>query len=217
MYLVKTPSFIQSLFPGFIWKVPTEEKKLYLTFDDGPIPELTPWVLSLLNKNAAKATFFCVGDNVRKYPDILADIVSEGHGTGNHTHNHLSGWSADNIPYYQNIRRCASVVKSSLFRPPYGKLKPSQAFFLQRHYHIVMWDVLSGDFDEKLSNDQCFNNVINHVQNGSIIVFHDSLKSERKLKNTLSRILEYCTNEGFMFEPLTEELIGSFNKLRKSA
>jgi len=217
MYLAKTPLFFQNLFPGFIWKVPTEEKKLFLTFDDGPIPELTPWVLNLLNHNGAKATFFCVGDNVKKHPNILSDIVSGGHGIGSHTHNHLSGWGADNIPYFHNVRRCATLVKSNLFRPPYGRLKPSQAFFLQRHYHIIMWDVLSGDFDEKLSADQCYNNVINHVQNGSIIVFHDSLKTESKLKYALPRVIEYCMKKGFTFEALTEQLIGSFSKLSKSA
>ncbi|MBP8086469.1 MAG: polysaccharide deacetylase family protein, partial [Saprospiraceae bacterium] len=142
MYLVHTPQYVQALFPGLIWKMSGNRKEIYLTFDDGPIPEVTPWVLDTLRSFDAKATFFCVGDNVRKHPDIYDMVIHAGHTVGNHTLNHLSGWATENITYFHNIRHCARMVNSGLFRPPYGKLKPSQAQFLQRHYRIIMWDVL---------------------------------------------------------------------------
>ena len=207
MYLVKTPKFIQSLFPNFTWKIPTQEKILYLTFDDGPLPDVTPWVLEQLEKFNAKATFFCVGDNIRKYTEIFQQVVEAGHAVGNHTFNHLNGWAADNIPFFHNVRRCARLVRSDLFRPPYGRLKPKQSQFLQRHYRIVMWDVLSGDFDPKISSTQCFHNVINNADNGSIVVFHDSTKAWDKLRSVLPDILQYYTEKGFRFEPLTEQLV----------
>jgi peptidoglycan/xylan/chitin deacetylase (PgdA/CDA1 family) len=202
MYLVKTPIFIQKLFPNFIWRLGNVGKKIFLSFDDGPIPEVTPWVLDLLKEYNAKATFFCVGENVEKYPDLLQRLVYEGHCLGNHTYNHLNGWGTENIPYFHNVRRGASTVKSELFRPPYGRLKPRQAQFLQRHYSIVMWDVLSGDFDPAISEEQCFQNVIQHATPGSIVVFHDSLKSWRILEKVLPRVLKYYTDRGYQFESL---------------
>jgi peptidoglycan/xylan/chitin deacetylase (PgdA/CDA1 family) len=202
MYLVKTPKFIQSLFPNFTWRIPTQEKSIYLTFDDGPIPEVTPWVLEQLDKYDAKATFFCVGDNIRKHPEVFQMVKDAGHVTGNHTINHLDGWSNDNIPYFHNIRRCARLVDSDLFRPPYGRLKPQQAQFLQRHYRIVMWDVLSGDFDPELSPEQCYKNVVRNCKPGSIVVFHDSIKAWDRLKEVLPKVLEYFTAAGYTFESL---------------
>ena len=206
MYLVKTPKFIQSLFPNFTWKIPTQEKVIYLTFDDGPIPEVTPWVLEQLEKFDAKATFFCVGDNIKKYADVFERVVRAGHSVGNHTFNHLSGWAAENIPFFHNVRRCARLVDSDLFRPPYGRLKPKQSQFLQRHYRIVMWDVLSGDFDEKISKEQCLDNVTKNAGNGSIVVFHDSLKAWDKLEFVLPKILQHYSEKGFRFEALSEKL-----------
>ena len=206
MYLVKTPQLIQNLFPNFIWKVPSVQKVLYLTFDDGPIPEVTPWVLDTLEEYEAKGTFFCVGDNIRKNPDLLGEVVSRGHHVGNHTFNHLNGWSTDNVPYFHNVRHCANLVKSGLFRPPYGRLKPKQAQFLQRHYTIIMWDVLSGDFDPNLSHEQCLENVLHHAAPGSIVVFHDSLKAEGKLRFVLPRVLAHFQQQGYRFEALREEL-----------
>lgn len=205
MYLVKTPKFIQNFFPNFTWKVPVKDKTIYLTFDDGPIPEVTPWVLDQLKVYNVKATFFCVGDNVTKHPEVFQQVVEQGHCIGNHTHNHLDGWVTDNVTYYHNIRHCARVTKSSLFRPPYGHLKPKQAQFIQRHYRIVMWDVLSGDFDPYLTVDQCYNNVVNNAKSGSIIVFHDSLKAWDKLKIVLPMVLEHFTSLGYKFEALTNE------------
>ena len=205
MYLVKTPKVIQNLFPNFTWHIPTREKVLYLTFDDGPIPEVTPWVLSTLAGYDAKATFFCVGDNIDKHPELLQQVKNAGHAVGNHTFNHLNGWTTDNIPYFHNIRHCANQVDSVLFRPPYGRIKPRQAQFLQRHYRIVMWDILSGDFDPKVEQEQCFRNVVNNAQSGSIIVFHDSLKAKENMMYALPKVLEYYTNLGYSFGKLNEK------------
>ena len=207
MYLVKTPGFIQNLFPNFTWNIPTEEKVIYLTFDDGPIPEVTPWVLDQLQAYNAHATFFCVGDNVGKYPDLFEQIIEKGHAVGNHTFNHLNGWKTDNIPYFHNIRRCARMVNSELFRPPYGRLRPKQSQFLQRHYRIVMWDILSGDFDPKLSAEQCYNNVVNNAKPGSIVVFHDSLKAQEKLTYSLPRVLKHLSKQGFIFKKLDTAVV----------
>ena len=216
MYLVKTPHFIQDLFPNYTWRIPTREKVLYLTFDDGPIPAVTPWVLEQLEAFQAKATFFCVGDNIRKHPEVFEQVVASGHAVGNHTFNHLNGWQTENISYFHNVRHCANMVHSVLFRPPYGRLKPKQAQFLQRHYRIVMWDVLSGDFDPKLSEEQCLANVLNNAENGSIIVFHDSLKAEDKLHYVLPKVLEYFAEQGYVFGKLNEQEL-AVSQVRASA
>lgn len=206
MYLVHTPQYVQALFPGLTWKMPSGQKEIYLTFDDGPIPEVTPWVLDLLRQYGAKATFFCVGDNVRKYPEVYQRIISEGHGVGNHTQNHLSGWSTENISYFHNIRHCARIVNSGLFRPPYGKLRPSQIQFLSRHYRIIMWDVLSADFDNDITPEACFLNVIQHAEQGSIVVFHDSLKAQTNLRYALPLVLEHFKSEGYSFGALKNDV-----------
>ena len=216
MYLVKTPHFIQNLFPNYTWRIPTQEKVLYLTFDDGPIPTVTPWVLEQLEAFQARATFFCVGDNIRKHPEVFEQVVASGHAVGNHTFNHLNGWQTENISYFHNVRHCANMVHSVLFRPPYGRLKPKQAQFLQRHYRIVMWDVLSGDFDPKLSEEQCLANVVNNAEEGSIVVFHDSLKAEDKLRNVLPKVLEHFTERGYVFGKLNEQELAT-NQIRVSA
>ncbi len=197
MYLVKTPTFIKNLFSDYIWDVATDEKEVFITFDDGPIPELTPWVLDLLNEYEFKATFFCVGDNVVKYPEIYKRIVEEGHATGNHTFNHLNGWFTDKETYLENIEKCDSVLSTELFRPPYGKLKRAQSVVIKNHKNIVMWDVLSGDFDAKISNDKCLSNVIENYEKGSIIVFHDNLKAGEKLKYVLPLFLQHLSECGY--------------------
>jgi len=183
-----------------MWHVPTSEKVLFLTFDDGPIPEATPWVLDILHAYGAKATFFCVGDNVRKYPDIFQRILAEGHAVGNHTFNHLKGWGTETSDYLENVERCAEMVSSPLFRPPYGKLKPSQTRLLKSQYRIVMWDVLSGDFDPKISPEKCLQNVLENVQPGSIVLFHDSVKAETRMRFALPKVLEKLKSEGWRFE-----------------
>ncbi|MEM1357345.1 MAG: polysaccharide deacetylase family protein [Bacteroidota bacterium] len=208
MYLVKTPRVIQKLFPNFHWRVESSDAPtIYFTFDDGPIPQLTPWVLEQLAEFNAKATFFCVGNNVRRYPELVDQVLDAGHSVGNHTMHHLDGWKSDNVPYFHDVRHCAVQVKSSLFRPPYGRLMPSQAQFLQRHYEVVMWDVLSGDFDPELTAEDCYQNVVNNARSGSIVVFHDSLKAEEKLRDFLPRLLAHYAALGYRFEALTPELL----------
>ena len=202
MYLIHTPRFIQNLFPGFVWRIPGKEKVIYLTFDDGPIPEVTPWVLDQLDEYDAKATFFCVGENIIKHHDIFQRLLNEGHQIGNHTYNHLSGWSTEDVPYFHNIRKCASLAKTELFRPPYGRLRPRQVQFLQRHYKIIMWDVLSGDFDANISKEQCLSNVLNNTRKGSIVVFHDNIKSFDHLQYTLPKVLAYFSEKGYRFEAI---------------
>lgn len=205
MYLIKTPQVIQNLFPNFTWRIPSKENVLFLTFDDGPIPEVTPWVLEELEKFNAKATFFCVGENVKKYPDVFQSILDKGHTVGNHTFNHLNGWNTENIPYFHNVRHCAELMESNLFRPPYGRIKPKQAQFLMRHYRIIMWEVLSGDFDQKISPQLCAQNVINSAKPGSIVVFHDSIKAKANLAYALPKVLEHFSNKGYTFEALKQD------------
>lgn len=217
MYLTKTPTFVQNFFPNFTWKIPTSEKVLYLTFDDGPIPEVTPWVLDQLKQYDAKATFFAVGDNIRKHPEIFESVKAEGHTLGNHTFNHLNGWQTDNVAYFHNVRNGARMVDSDLFRPPYGKLTSRQVQFLQRHYRIVMWDILSGDFDPNVSKEQCLINVTGQAKPGSIIVFHDNIKSFEKLEYVLPRVLEHFSALGYQFEALIAKKQKEKQLLRKTA
>jgi peptidoglycan-N-acetylglucosamine deacetylase len=217
MYLIHTPKFIQSLFPSFIWRMPTEEKVLYLTFDDGPIDEVTPWVLDQLAKYNAKATFFCVGENVKRYPEIIERMRLEGHTAANHTYNHLSGWASENVPYFHNIRKCAHLVHSDLFRPPYGRMKPRQAQFLLRHYRIVMWDVLSADFDSNINEQQCLSNVLNNTKEGSIIVMHDSIKAKKNMQYTLPRILKHYSSMGYAFEKIAPHAHKAATGLKQTA
>ena len=205
MYLVRTPTVVQRLFPDYTWRgrAGGERPRLYLTFDDGPIPGVTPWVLETLAAYGAHATFFCVGENAERYPGLLRDLEAAGHTLGNHTHNHLSGWGTERTPYVANVSRCAEAVDSPLFRPPYGRLRPSQAEDLRsRDYRIVMWDVLSGDFDAYLSPADCLSNVIDNAVPGSIVVFHDSLKAERNLRHALPGVLEHYAGLGFEFAAL---------------
>jgi len=211
MYFVKTPAFFKYLFPNGTWKVETGVKKLFLTFDDGPIPQITPWILDTLAAYDAKATFFCVGENAERYPELVNRIVQEGHSIGSHTYNHLNGWNIDNNTYFLNVRKGAKIVGSNLFRPPYGKLKPKQAHFLSKHYQIVMWDILSGDFDTKLSLEQVYHNIIDHLEQGSIIVMHDSLKTMHHIQYSLPRLLQFAGKNDFIFEGIE----GDFNPVIK--
>ncbi len=199
MYLVKTPQYIQNLFPDLTWRFSSKNKVIYLTFDDGPIPETTPQILSILRRYNARATFFCVGDNIRKHPRLFDKIKKEGHTIGSHTFNHLSGWSTSNNDYFSNVQKGAVLAKSQLFRPPYGRIKPSQAKTLLKDYKIVMWDVLSGDFDECIDKKKCYDNVIKSAKKGSIIVFHDSIKAKEKVIYVLPKILDYYSTLGFTF------------------
>jgi len=212
MYLIKTPEFIRKTFPGFIWQMPIkniqeEEKSLYLTFDDGPVEEVTPFVIDTLDQYKAKATFFCVGENIEENPSIFKQLKQKGHSIGSHSHNHLSGWTTENNHYFKNIDKAAALSSSSLFRPPYGRIKPSQARRIQENYQIIMWDVLSGDFDPKVSAQQCYQNVVSNAQDGSIVVFHDSQKSYKVLKEVLPKVLDHFSTLGYQFKSITKESI----------
>ena len=217
MYLIKTPHFIQNLFPHFTWRIPTEEKQIFLTFDDGPIPEVTPWVLEQLEKYNAKATFFCVGDNIQKNPEIFQQVKNAGHAIGNHTMNHINGWVSENLTYFHNIRQGARQAKSVLFRPPYGRITPKQTQFLLRHYRIVMWDVLSGDFDNTNSPEQVLRNVVQNAGPCSIVVFHDNIKSQERLEYALPRMLEHFTSEGYTFDSLNAQEMFETELIHKRA
>ncbi|MGB3946671.1 MAG: polysaccharide deacetylase family protein [Bacteroidia bacterium] len=202
LFSVRPPYLLKKIMPTAIWRGSATDKKLYLTFDDGPIPELTPWVLDVLKYNAIKATFFCVGENVCKHSDVYTRILNEGHQVGNHTYNHLNGWNTDTNAYVENTKKCASFVSSNLFRPPYGKLKPTQIKQLKSNYTIVMWDVLSGDYDKTITPERCYLNVINSIRNGSIIVFHDNLKAQVNLRFALPKVIAYALEQGYEFDVL---------------
>lgn len=199
MYPVRIPKWVTYLYPHRLWYKSRTEKKLYLSFDDGPIPEITPWVLEQLDKYDAKASFFCVGENVEKHGDIYKQILEKGHQVGNHTQNHLNGWKTQTETYLKNVAQCQEKMRTQLFRPPYGKLSQQQAKQLRKDYTIVMWDVLSGDFDPKCTSEKCLQNVLKYSKNGSIIVFHDNIKAWDSLQYTLPRVLEHYRQVGYQF------------------
>lgn len=203
MYLTKTPIALKKAYPQLIWDLPNNTNTIYLTFDDGPTPEITEWTLEVLKQQKVKATFFVVGENVKKYPKIYQQIVAEGHAIGNHTQHHLNGWKTKTTDYINDVKECQQQLDTQLFRPPYGKIKRAQIKHLKDQHNIVMWDVLSGDFDVDIHPEKCFTNVIDKVKSGSIIVFHDSLKAANNLKHALPKTIEYLQNQGFKFEVLT--------------
>lgn len=206
LYWIKTNSFIKKLFSNYTWDLPNNENKIYLTFDDGPTPEITEWVLNQLQIYNAKATFFCIGNNIEKYPEIFSKINNEGHSIGNHTFNHLNGWKTSTQEYIENVNLCEDSIsntKSKIFRPPYGKLKAAQSKKIrQLGYKIIMWDVLSADFDTTISKEKCLKNVLQNVQSGSIIIFHDSVNAFQNLEYTLPKTLKYLYEKGFVFEKI---------------
>lgn len=198
----KIPKLIMKILPQLIWNIPNNDNKIFLTFDDGPIPHVTEWILDVLSEYDAKATFFCVGENIKKHPHIYQRILTEGHATGCHTYNHLNGWKTDNKTYIHNIEKAENFVQSNLFRPPHGKLKLMAMSKLLKKYHIIMWDVLTQDYDQLLTGDDIYQNVVNNVESGSIIVFHDSLKSVNNLKTALPQSIEYLKNQGFILDKI---------------
>lgn len=217
MKLAKTPRILHRLYPDRIWAMPKTHNKVFLTFDDGPIPEVTPWVLDELKKFNAKATFFCIGDNVRKNPEVFQRVLEEGHSIGNHTFNHLNGWKTDASDYLENIHQAQQAMESLnfseystsettskiLFRPPYGRITSHQAKAVQQaNYKIVMWDIISFDYDASVSEEKCLDNVLSNLQPGSVVVFHDSLKAEKNLRYALPKTLEYLSEQGFEFARL---------------
>lgn len=207
---VKTNRFIKWIFPKYSWDIKNADNKIYLTFDDGPIPEVTEWILDILNKYEVKATFFCIGDNIEKHPEVFQKVIQNGHSIGNHTFNHLKGWNFSTEEYIENTLQCEKAItsnseivnlKSKIFRPPYGKIKPSQSKILRKlGYKIIMWDVLSVDYDKKISPEQCLENIIQNTVSGSIIACHDSLKAFKNLEYALPKAIEYLKNKGFVFE-----------------
>ena len=194
---------LRALYPHFLWKKRTDDLVLYLTFDDGPIPGVTEWVLEQLAHYQAKATFFCIGDNVVKHPDVFQKIRAAGHSVGNHTFNHLNGWQTDDAGYFENIARCQTYLPTTrLFRPPYGRITRRQVRTVRQSHQIVMWDVLSGDFSPHLTPQTVLQKTLQHTEPGSIILFHDSLKARRNMQYALPRVLAHFTALHFRFEAL---------------
>lgn len=204
MYFHKSNFLLKKLYPTLTWEKPTEEKIVYLTFDDGPVPYLTEWVLDTLYQYKAKATFFCVGDNIRKYPEIFEKVKMQGHSVGNHTFNHVNGWKTPLELYLENIHLCQQFtgINTCLFRPPYGKITRKQAAHVLKSHQIIMWDVLSGDFDQKLSPAICLKKSIQYTQKGSIITFHDNVKAQKNLRYVLPEYLSYFSSQGYKFDKL---------------
>lgn len=205
-YFVKSPFWLKNIYPNLIWDIPTHEKKLFLTFDDGPHPIITIQVLDLLKAYNAKATFFCIGNNVVKYPEVYKRIIDEGHAVGNHTFNHLNGWKTPDELYLNDIYKTRDYIDSKLFRPPYGRISRFQIQQLLKPKYqmkMIMWTVLSGDFDRDISAEKCLNNVLLSTKAGSIIVFHDSEKAAEKMLYALPKVLEQFSKKGFAFEKIT--------------
>ncbi|MFR9165516.1 MAG: polysaccharide deacetylase family protein [Dysgonomonas sp.] len=203
MFIEQPPILYRILFPGALWRKPSAQgKTIYLTFDDGPIPEVTPWVLDILDKYNIKATFFCVGDNVRKYPELYQEIQDRGHQVGNHTYNHLQGIRTRTKNYIKNVELAAEQIGSKLFRPPHGHIRFRQFFKLRKKYQIVLWDVVTRDYSKYMTPDKVFNNIKRYTRNGSIIVFHDSLKSEKNMKGALPKAIEWLQDQGYTFRLL---------------
>ncbi|WP_106831747.1 polysaccharide deacetylase family protein [Parabacteroides pacaensis] len=203
MFIEQPPWFYRVLFPGAFWRLPAPKKCVYLTFDDGPIPEMTPWVLDVLDKYHIKATFFCVGDNVKKYPEVFQMISERGHLFGNHTFNHIQGLQYWTPNYIANVEKADGYIHSNLFRPPHGHMRLPQVLTLRRRYKIIMWDVVTRDYSWRMSANGVFNVVKRYTRNGSIIVFHDSLKAEPRIREALPRSIEWLLKEGYEFKLLS--------------
>ena len=202
MYTVRSPLLLQWLYPNLIWHQRRTEKRIFLTFDDGPIPDVTPFVINTLNNYGIKATFFCVGENIKKHPEIFESLLENGHRIGNHTYNHLNGWKTPDREYLPNVAKCRELTGTDLFRPPYGRGRRSQYRALLKNHQIIMWDVLSGDFDLTLAPEKCLRNVIKHTRNGSIVVFHDNIKATPRITYALPRAIEHWLEQGYTFGTL---------------
>jgi peptidoglycan-N-acetylglucosamine deacetylase len=206
---IKTNRIIKTIFSNYVWDIPNNEKKIYLTFDDGPIPEITEWVLEQLKIYNCKATFFCIGNNIEKHPEVFNKLILEGHAIGNHTFNHVKGWNTSKKAYLKEVEQCEEEIQknlpknlqSKLFRPPYGKIKPLQSGKLRKlGYKIIMWDVLSADYKKEISKEKCLENVLKNVVSGSIIVFHDSVKAFPNLEYVLPKTLQFLSENGYRCE-----------------
>lgn len=202
MRFITIPRILRSFFPSLVWEMPRDEKKIFLTFDDGPHPIITPKIIDLLRRYDAKATFFCVGRNVEANKEIFNMILKEGHSVGNHTYNHDRGWRTATKDYIESVERANEHINSNLFRPPHGRIKYSQIRALQQKYKIITWTVISYDWDKSITSDDCFNNVIRNADSGSIIVFHDSEKAINNMLPALEKVLKYYKSKGFTFEKI---------------
>jgi peptidoglycan/xylan/chitin deacetylase (PgdA/CDA1 family) len=208
MHIPIVPSVVRLIYPsGVRWNMKDKfhseregKKHMYITFDDGPVPEITPLVLNILSEFNAKATFFCVGDNVRKYPELYNRVIHEGHATGNHTYSHLNGFKVDDSNYINDIERCNTLINSTLFRPPFGRIRFSQIKELRKRYDIILWSVLTGDYNRNLSKEKVLEYAIKYSSNGSIVVFHDSIKAGERMLYALPKTLEHFGKLGFSFD-----------------
>ena len=210
-YLVKTPRILHAAFPQALWRMPAREKKVYLTFDDGPHPAITPFVLEALSAVSAQATFFCIGNNVLRYPKVFEQIIAAGHTVGNHTLHHVNGWKVGTAAYLEDIQRASELIPSTLFRPPYGRITLAQLSGLRVAFprmQCVMWDVLSADFDVRVSAEQCVRNVIRGAEPGSLVVFHDSEKAFPRLKGSLVAVLNKLQENGYELCSLKNDQAG---------
>ncbi len=203
MYFARTPNLLRKTLRSAVWEIETTKKEIYLTFDDGPTPDITSQVLDLLDEHSAKATFFCIGKNVSEHTDIYQNILDRGHVTGNHTHNHLSGWETNVRKYVKNVFECGKHVNSKLFRPPYGRIGPRQYRELKDRYTIVMWSLLSWDFDPWITPEQCAQNIVENAHPGAIAVFHDSLKAADNCLPALEQTLKQLKAMDYQFKALS--------------
>ena len=199
----QVPDIVKFLWKDVVWRMNPAEKVIYLTFDDGPNPQITPQVLDILDEHGVKATFFCVGDNVRKYPDTFSEVTSRGHAVGNHTFNHIKGFKFSTADYVANVQKASEYIKSRILRPPHGQIKFSQVRALKKNYKIIMWDLITFDYDKNVTPEQISRIVKKQTRNGSIVVFHDSLKAERNVLNVLPVALNFWKNQGYDFRLLT--------------
>jgi peptidoglycan-N-acetylglucosamine deacetylase len=200
MIIEQLPIFFRGVYRKVTWRKDSQLKNIYLTFDDGPIPEVTPWVLDILDTYGIKATFFCVAENVWRYPKIYQEILQRGHRTGNHTYNHLRGFFTGTKRYLQNVEKAAGFVQSDLFRPPHGELRTPQYFRLRKKYQIIQWDVITRDYNPDLTGEQVLGIVKKYARNGSIIVFHDSIKAQRNMRYAMPKAIEFLLEQGYAFE-----------------
>ena len=209
---VKIPKLTKRIFPNYVWDFSSKEKVIYLTFDDGPTPEITQWTLDILKQYNAKATFFCIGNNVKKYPEIFKNILDDDHSIGNHTNDHLKGWKTKTEDYILNTKQAHDIIskqlknrqtKISLFRPPFGQIKNSQGKALRKlGYKIIMWSVITFDWEQEVTKEICLKNAISKTHNGNIVVFHDSIKASRNMQYALPKFLEYFSQKGFNFRAI---------------
>jgi peptidoglycan/xylan/chitin deacetylase (PgdA/CDA1 family) len=211
VYFYKTPKLLEYIYPEAIWHGDRSKKNIYLTFDDGPVPRVTEYILDLLSDLTVKASFFCVGENVKNHPKIFDRMIQDGHGIGNHTFNHLNGWTTSDREYVENIQMCSDILQHSghqghplYFRPPYGRIRKNILKKINAAYKIIMWDVLSHDFSSKVSPETCFQKSLQHTKNGSIIVFHDSIKTFEKIKFVISQFILYLRDKNYEFHVIDD-------------